>query len=209
MPNSLSKEDALAGAEAAPHPPGTLVDGTAIPDVLEQRIQVGFTYPVHFTRGLFEVGNEVLVSALSRREPGRQHRAVVLIDDGVAAAWPDLTGQVTRYFETHSDRVRLLAAPIILPGGEAAKNSMHVAERTLHCTNGTGIDRQSFVLAIGGGALLDAAGLGAAISHRGIRLIRIPTTVLAQNDSGVGVKNGINWYEKKNFIGTFAPPSRC
>jgi 3-dehydroquinate synthase len=53
---------------------------------------------------------------------------------------------------------------------------------------------------------LDAAGFAAAIAHRGIRHIRFPTTVLSQNDSGVGVKNGINAYGKKNFLGTFAPP---
>src|SRR5262249_48180532 len=54
--------------------------------------------------------------------------------------------------------------------------------------------------------VLDAVGLVAATSHRGIRLIRVPTTVLAQNDSGVGVKNAVNLKGSKNFIGTFAPP---
>ena len=62
------------------------------------------------------------------------------------------------------------------------------------------------VIAIGGGALLDMAGFAAATSHRGVRLIRLPTTVLAQNDSGVGVKNSLNLFGKKNFIGTFTPP---
>jgi 3-dehydroquinate synthase len=62
------------------------------------------------------------------------------------------------------------------------------------------------VLGIGGGAVLDMVGYAAATAHRGIRLIRVPTTVLAQNDSGVGVKNGINAFGKKNFLGTFAPP---
>ena len=68
------------------------------------------------------------------------------------------------------------------------------------------IDRHSFVLAIGGGALLDSAGYAAATAHRGVRLVRVPTTVLAQNDSALGVKNGINAFGKKNFVGTFAPP---
>ena len=58
----------------------------------------------------------------------------------------------------------------------------------------------------GGGAFLDTVGFAASIVHRGIRQIRIPTTVLAQNDSGVGVKNGINMFGMKNFIGTFFPP---
>jgi 3-dehydroquinate synthase len=50
------------------------------------------------------------------------------------------------------------------------------------------------------------AGYAAATAHRGVRLIRLPSTVLSQNDSGVGVKNGINAFGKKNFLGTFAPP---
>ena len=63
-----------------------------------------------------------------------------------------------------------------------------------------------YVIAVGGGAVLDAVGLVAATTHRGLRHIRVPTTVLSQNDSGVGVKNGVNLYEQKNFVGTFAPP---
>jgi 3-dehydroquinate synthase len=62
------------------------------------------------------------------------------------------------------------------------------------------------VIGIGGGALLDMVGLAAATAHRGVRHVRVPTTTLAQCDSGVGVKNGINAFGKKNFIGTFTPP---
>ncbi len=49
-------------------------------------------------------------------------------------------------------------------------------------------------------------GFVAATTHRGVRHVRVPTTVLAQNDSGVGVKNGVNAFGVKNFVGTFAPP---
>jgi 3-dehydroquinate synthase len=66
--------------------------------------------------------------------------------------------------------------------------------------------RHSFIGIIGGGAFLDTVGLAASLVHRGIRQIRFPTTTLSQNDSGVGVKTGINMFGKKNFIGTFAPP---
>jgi len=62
------------------------------------------------------------------------------------------------------------------------------------------------VIVIGGGAVIDVAGYAASVAHRGVKLIRIPTTVLSQNDAAIGVKNGINAYSKKNFIGTFAPP---
>src|SRR5207249_9146075 len=64
----------------------------------------------------------------------------------------------------------------------------------------------SYIIGIGGGTLLDVVGLAAATAHRGVRHVRIPTTTLSQNDSGVGVKNGINAFGKKNFIGAFAPP---
>ena len=62
------------------------------------------------------------------------------------------------------------------------------------------------LIAIGGGALLDVAGFAAAMAHRGVRLIRVPTTVLSQDDSAIGVKNGINAFDKKNYLGTFAAP---
>jgi 3-dehydroquinate synthase len=69
-----------------------------------------------------------------------------------------------------------------------------------------GIDRHAFVVGIGGGAFLDLVGYVAATTHRGIRHVRVPTTVLAQNDSGVGVKNGVNAFGMKNLLGCFAPP---
>ncbi|HEV2087819.1 MAG TPA: hypothetical protein VGR21_05880, partial [Cryptosporangiaceae bacterium] len=177
-----------------------------MPDVLEQRVTVRFTYPVHFTRDLFRPENPVLRGALTRLEPERRHRCLVIIDDGVAAAWPALTRAICEYAEAHADAIALVGPPRVLPGGEVAKNDPEVAERVVGWVNEYGIDRQSFVICVGGGALLDAVGYAAATAHRGVRLIRVPTTVLSQNDSGVGVKNGINAFGKKNFTGTFAPP---
>jgi 3-dehydroquinate synthase len=69
-----------------------------------------------------------------------------------------------------------------------------------------GLDRRSYVVVLGGGAVLDAVGFAAAIAHRGLRLVRLPTTTLAQADSGVGVKNGVNLFGKKNWLGAFAVP---
>ncbi|MGN6032799.1 MAG: 3-dehydroquinate synthase, partial [Thermomicrobiales bacterium] len=90
--------------------------------------------------------------------------------------------------------------------GEAVKNTLAEVDRIQAAIERHGIDRQSYVIAIGGGALLDMAGYAAATAHRGVRLIRVPTTVLSQDDSGVGVKNSVNAFGKKNFLGTFAPP---
>ncbi|HKO80527.1 MAG TPA: 3-dehydroquinate synthase, partial [Chitinophagaceae bacterium] len=95
---------------------------------------------------------------------------------------------------------------LIIPGGEQSKNNQNAFDNIIEAVHQYGIDRHSYIVAIGGGSLLDIAGYAAAVSHRGIRHIRIPSTVLSQNDSGVGVKNGINFFGKKNFLGTFAPP---
>jgi 3-dehydroquinate synthase len=110
------------------------------------------------------------------------------------------------YFRRHARHLALAAPPIPVPGGERVKNELFFVEQLQRQVFEHGIDRHSYVIAVGGGALLDAVGLVAATTHRGVRLIRVPTTVLAQDDSGVGVKNGVNLYGVKNFCGTFAPP---
>src|SRR5207342_1375288 len=92
------------------------------------------------------------------------------------------------------------------PGGEKVKNLPRYVKEILRAINDGGLCRHSYVVAVGGGAVLDVAGYAAATAHRGVRLIRVPTTVLSQDDSGVGVKNGINAFGKKNYLGTFAAP---
>ena len=114
--------------------------------------------------------------------------------------------QILGYQAEHADRIALACPPVVVPGGEAVKNDMAHVVRLLRVINDAGLDRQSFVAVIGGGAVLDMASFAAAIAHRGIRVLRFPTTVLAQADSGVGVKNSVNLFGKKNFVGTFAPP---
>lgn len=103
-------------------------------------------------------------------------------------------------------RVDLVADPLLVEGGEVIKNGEVALRMLLDKINDYGLDRRSYIIAVGGGALLDAVGFAAAIAHRGVRLIRLPSTVLAQADSGVGVKNAINYFQKKNWIGSFAVP---
>jgi 3-dehydroquinate synthase len=121
-------------------------------------------------------------------------------------ACPDLIGNISRYVEAHDDCMSLAASPVVVPGGEACKNASGEVLRLHRWMHSTGLDRQSILLAIGGGAVLDMVGHAAATFHRGIRLVRLPTTVLAQNDAGIGVKNGINQFGIKNLIGSFAAP---
>ncbi|HEY0711042.1 MAG TPA: 3-dehydroquinate synthase [Polyangia bacterium] len=175
-------------------------------EVIRQRVSVPFEYPVVFTRALLDPGNPVLADILAEREPQRRHRAFVVLDDGFAQAWPEVTTALARYFDAHAGRIGMVAAPVSIPGGEAAKNDPGIIDRLHRSFHEHGIDRHSFVIAFGGGAVLDAVGYAAATAHRGLRMVRVPTTVLAQNDAGVGVKNGINAFAAKNFLGTFAPP---
>ncbi|MEX2286805.1 MAG: 3-dehydroquinate synthase, partial [Planctomycetaceae bacterium] len=105
-----------------------------------------------------------------------------------------------------SDRIVQAGNVQVVPGGEAVKNDVHILERMLKVMHRANLDRRSYVVVIGGGAVLDSVGFAAAIAHRGIRLVRLPTTTLAQADSGIGVKNSVNLFDKKNWIGTFAVP---
>ena len=171
-----------------------------------QRFSVSYEFPVVFTAGLFQPDNTVLVETLCRLEPDRRHRCVVFVDDGLIAARPSILDEIGAYSARHADRMLLVTDPIAVPGGEKIKLELHFVERMQRQLFEQRIDRHSYVIAVGGGAVLDAVGLVAATTHRGVRLVRIPTTVLAQNDSGVGVKNGVNLYEQKNFVGAFAPP---
>ncbi len=171
-----------------------------------QRFEVPYEYPVHFTRDLFARSNPVLKDTLSRLEPARRHRCVVFVDDGVLHACPGLAAGIEAYAERHRAHIDLVSEPIAVPGGEKIKSELHFVEQMQQALFDHHIDRHSYVIAIGGGAVLDAAGLVSATAHRGIRHVRVPTTVLAQNDSGVGVKNGVNLFGAKNYVGTFAPP---
>ncbi len=165
---------------------------------------VQFELRVHFTRGVFNPSNSLLQTILP--DPPRVPKVLVVLDESLAAARPELAQLIENHFAGLRDQLNLVCPPFVLEGGERSKTSyFHVSE--IHSQiERYHIDRHSYVLAVGGGALLDVAGLAAATAHRGVRLVRLPTTVLSQNDSGVGVKNGINAFGKKNFIGTFAPP---
>ena len=173
---------------------------------INQRITVQFDFPVHFTRGLFQADNPLLADTVTRMEPGRRHRILFVIDENVAACHPGLTNDIAVYCTAFGDRLEAVGGPVLVPGGEPVKNDTTHLFNLVEQVNTNGIDRHSYMAIIGGGAVLDMAGFAAAIAHRSLRTIRIPTTVLSQDDSGVGVKNGINLYGKKNFIGTFLPP---
>ena len=174
-----------------------------MPTILQQSFSVPFRYPVAFTENLFAENQTLFVDTFPE---GQLARGFFVLDSGVVAHHPGLISQINTYIAAHSSRLALVAEPMVVAGGEACKNEPEAYKQVVEATNTFGIDRHSYLVALGGGAVLDMVGFAAAISHRGIRLIRIPTTVLSQNDSAVGVKNSINAFGKKNYLGTFTPP---
>ena len=171
--------------------------------VIQRSIQVKWDLRVFFTEDVFAPHNPVLRDALADTA---QRKVLVVLDDALAQAQPKLEHYIENYFHPRPSSLKLVRSPLFISGSESAKNSPNMAGEIQSQINKYHIDRHSYVIAVGGGALLDVAGLAAATAHRGVRHVRIPTTTLAQADSGVGVKNGINAFGKKNFIGTFAPP---
>lgn len=188
---------------------------------LDTPLAVRFRHRVTFTHNVLSLGNPTLRSVLGDAASGENsgtvaRRAIAFIDSNVLAAHPLLPDQLRAYMAHAATAARalhprlaplpelMLVEPVL--GGEAAKQSMSVVDRVIQLIDEHGIDRQSFVIAIGGGAVLDAVGFGASIAHRGVRLVRLPTTTLSQDDAGMAVKNGINLGAKKNFIGNFSIP---
>lgn len=174
--------------------------------VIQQSFQVPYSFNIIFTQSLFSPENKDFISFLSNYgDTSFQKKILFLVDSGVEEKHKALTENINAYFKGQNQLI-LADEIIILPGGELVKNDPQYLEKTLLAINKYGIDRHSFVAAIGGGAFLDMVGYASTIAHRGVKHIRIPTTVLSQNDSGVGVKNGVNFLGKKNFLGTFSPP---
>ena len=164
------------------------------------QIPVTFKHRVCFTRDAFGPANPMLGEILVE---GGGRRVLVLVEEAVAQAWPDLPKKIETYFADLGFDWRGLH---VLPGGEAVKADDALVRRIWETVDREHIDRHSYILVVGGGAFLDAVGYAAATAHRGVRLVRFPTTTLSQDDSGVGVKCAINGFGKKNWIGAFAVP---
>ena len=170
---------------------------------LTPQFNVNFRFPLCFTNKVFDPANTCLIDQLNPQRVVNNPRALFFVDAGVAESQANLQQSIVTYCAQH--KIDWCDVIHILPGGEAAKTQQHINSMHQHMLDAE-LDRQSCVIAIGGGAVLDAVGYAAATFHRGIRLLRMPTTVLAQNDAGIGVKNGINAQGMKNLFGSFAVP---
>lgn len=175
--------------------------------MISRQIQLEFAYRACFTRDVFAPENPVLSRCL-RNPSGNADaftKALIFVDEALARTSPLLLSRMEHYFQETNCAI-LPVPPVVLPGGESCKNDWALVESVWQFIHEAGLCRHSYVIAVGGGALLDLVGFAAATAHRGIRHVRLPTTTLSQGDGGVGVKNGVNRYGKKNWIGTFAVP---
>jgi 3-dehydroquinate synthase len=180
--------------------------GSAAPsDSMDVAFYVPFVHRVRFTHDVFGRDVAALIDLLEAAD-GQPARVQFWVDAHVAEAQPDLQQRIYALSRKHHDRISLAGNVQVVPGGEEVKNDIHILERMLKVFHAHDLDRRSYVVVIGGGAVLDAVGFATAIAHRGLRLVRLPTTTLAQADSAIGVKNAVNAFAKKNWIGTFAVP---
>jgi 3-dehydroquinate synthase len=175
------------------------------PSKIDVAFSVPTTHRVRFTDDVLAADADVLAGVL---EPSgdRPARVQLWVDEQLLAARPELRQRIRKFVKHSAGKIVLAGNIQVVAGGEAVKNDIHILERMLKVFHAASLDRRSYVVVIGGGAVLDAVGFAAAIAHRGIRLVRLPTTTLAQADSGIGVKNSVNLFGKKNWIGTFAVP---
>ena len=125
-------------------------------------------------------------------------RYIIITDSNVATLHGERILEILREMELKVDM-------IAFPAGEASKNiqtSLHIVDRMM----ALGLDRTSALIALGGGVVGDITGFVASIYMRGIPYIQVPTTLLAQVDSSIGGKTGIDLPEGKNILGTFYQP---
>lgn len=182
-----------------------MLTSTCVDRVVSTEFSVPFRHRLFTTRDLFGEDRDVLRDVFEATE-GQRTRVLCVVDADVLDANPDLSQRISASFSGDNAPGELVSPIVRMLGGEDVKNSLAHLHSVLQQVHDGQLDRRSYVFVIGGGAVLDAVGFAGAIAHRGIRLVRVPTTTLGQADSGVGVKNSINWFRQKNWVGTFAVP---
>jgi 3-dehydroquinate synthase len=173
--------------------------------IIKQSFQIRFKYNIIFTTDIFNTNNKTIINILNKLNKNKK-KVLLFIDKNVYKTNDYLKTKIKEYIKTNENYINLVCDPILITGGEKIKNHYNIVKYAYKIIDTYKICRQSYVLAIGGGTLQDLIGFITSTAHRGIKLIRIPTTTLSQDDSGVGVKNGINFNNKKNFIGCFNTP---
>ena len=174
--------------------------------MLEKKIRLEYAHRILFTRGVFAPENTTIRDLLLLDQPNKVPRVLIFADDHVVSANPGLLAAIRYYARAHAEVLDMAGEPVILPGGEPCKNDFALVQQCWQAINDAALDRHSYIFVIGGGAALDLVCFAASTAHRGIRHVRFPTTTLSQGDGGVGVKNGVNYFGKKNWVGSFSVP---
>jgi 3-dehydroquinate synthase len=188
--------------------PALQISGTAnveaIMHALEARLGDGPPQSVTLLRadttiGRVEIGHGIAAAAVdSALRRGKARRAILLVEP---RSWTVAGAGIAEALEAYGWDVER----IILPRGENAKR-MRVVEQTCRALARLRVDRQETLVAIGGGALTDAAGFAAASYLRGVPIIHVPTTLVGQIDAALGGKTAVDIPEGKNLVGAFHQP---
>jgi 2-epi-5-epi-valiolone synthase len=185
---------------STPHRQSSAVLDVPKPPDLSWHVQARLPvdYEVVITRGLLSEGNGVLARACGS-DATAPTRCLVVIDQTVAGLYGDA---LQAYFSAW----RIEPVWKLVRGDEGAKTLAHAVEITEAMTEMGILRRTEKVVAVGGGVVMDIAGLAASLYRRGVPYIRIPTTLMGQIDAGIGVKTGINHGQHKNRLGTYCAP---
>ena len=168
---------------------------------IRKNIRLECSHKVYFTKESFSTKNDTLAEILQPHREGIKTKALVFVDEGIIDGNPNLLEHIASYFRSREDRINLVCSPQFIQGGEPAKNDWSLVEKIWELLNRYSMCRHSYVIVIGGGAALDLVGFAASTAHRGVRLVRFPPQHLSQGDGGVGVKNGVNYFGKKELGG--------
>jgi 3-dehydroquinate synthase len=173
-----------------------IMDSHASNNILHVESQLkdkGFSYPIHIGESLLD-NAELFKTSLNNAS------GVIIISDETVMP---LFG---KDLERNLSEIGVnILTKCILPSGEKAKSYAELEKTLARCLDAQ-MDRQTMIIALGGGVVGDHAGFAAAILMRGLRFIQIPTTLLGMVDSSVGGKTGINMPQGKNLVGAFHQP---
>lgn len=172
--------------------------------IIKQSFNVKYTYNIIFTKDIFDIKNKTLINTLNFKTKIKK-KIIIFLDKNIYKQNNQIYEKINAYIKHNNIYIELVCNPILITGGEKIKNHYSIVKYIYKLIDDYKICRQSYIISIGGGTFQDLLGFISSTAHRGIKLIRIPTTTLSQDDSGVGVKNGIN-FGKKNFIGCFNTP---
>ena len=150
-------------------------------------------------------GYDILVGGNILDQAGEFIRPVASLQKAVIVTDSNVAPLYLSRLQASLERAGISQNSIILPAGEATKDLAHLEELTSRLLS-TPVERKTMLIALGGGVIGDITGFAAAITLRGMEFIQIPTSLLAQVDSSVGGKTGINTPQGKNLIGAFHQP---